>query len=620
MYGSTAAECPWPGRSTTCTRWRCARSGTSGANSPPCIAHPCSSTSGGPAPADSTCSVRAPRARWTFGHACGWRRCAAPRGGAIRVLGRPGDANVGPHACGWRRCAAPRGGAIRVLGRPGDANVGPHACGWRRCAAPRGGAIRVLGRPGDAHAATRAERGQQRVDVRLGVRGGQRYPQARGVRRHGRRPDRGHPHAVRRERPDSATAAALAPTTSGWIAVSDGSRRHGSVARAGAEPRDQRVQVAAPRGVVADQRERRARRLRDERRRCRRVDVRARRLHERLDDRRMRGDERARGAGRLAQRAHVDDALGRDAAVREAAAAVAQHAEAVRVVDDEPRVVRVRELEQARERRDVAVHAEHRVGRDDLAPRGRGREARRERVGVAVRVADELRARQQRAVVQARVVQPVAEHGVAAAGERRQDREVREIARRERQRARVRRRARRRRRARPPAPRAPPCGRTRDATRRRPRPSARRRRARRRRRPDGSRARGSRCSRTRGTCVRRPARAAPAAWRACGGSARARPRGARAARPRARQCAAWRGARRRLQDAGTPLARGPVTPAARAPAWRTARDRRRRRGCRSSAGGRRRRSSSRRPGSTAPAPARPARAGPRTAAPSPSAS
>ena len=55
----------------------------------------------------------------------------------------------------------------------------------------------------------------------------------------------------------------------------------------------------------------------------------------------MRGDERAGHAGRLAERAHVDDALGREAEVRErAAAASPEHAEAVRVVDDEPGVVR----------------------------------------------------------------------------------------------------------------------------------------------------------------------------------------------------------------------------------------------------------------------------------------
>ena len=41
---------PWPGRSTTCTRWRATSAGSSGANAPPCSAHPWSSTSGGPLP------------------------------------------------------------------------------------------------------------------------------------------------------------------------------------------------------------------------------------------------------------------------------------------------------------------------------------------------------------------------------------------------------------------------------------------------------------------------------------------------------------------------------------------------------------------------------------------
>ena len=48
---------PWPGRSTTCSVKRSRRRATSGANTPPCIAQPCSSTSGGPLPMTSTCSV-----------------------------------------------------------------------------------------------------------------------------------------------------------------------------------------------------------------------------------------------------------------------------------------------------------------------------------------------------------------------------------------------------------------------------------------------------------------------------------------------------------------------------------------------------------------------------------
>ena len=38
-----------------------------------------------------------------------------------------------------------------VFGRTQSGRMDPHACGCRRCAAPEGGAVRVLGRPGDAH-------------------------------------------------------------------------------------------------------------------------------------------------------------------------------------------------------------------------------------------------------------------------------------------------------------------------------------------------------------------------------------------------------------------------------------------------------------------------------------
>ena len=103
--------------------------------------------------------------------------------------------------------------------------------------------------------------------------------------------------------------------------------------------------------------------------RRRRVDVRTRRLHQRLDDGRMRGDERAGDARRLAERAHDDDALGGKAEMRERSAPLAQHAEAMRIVDDQPRVELLGQREQRRQRREVAVHAEHRIGRDQLARR-----------------------------------------------------------------------------------------------------------------------------------------------------------------------------------------------------------------------------------------------------------
>ena len=106
-------------------------------------------------------------------------------------------------------------------------------------------------------------------------------------------------------------------------------------------------------GVVAAQdREARAKRLGDERRRGGREDVGTRGLHQRFDDGRVRRHERARHARRLAERAHVDDALRREPEVGERAAArivaFAQHAEAVRVVDDKPRVVLVGERAAAR--------------------------------------------------------------------------------------------------------------------------------------------------------------------------------------------------------------------------------------------------------------------------------
>ena len=96
--------------------------------------------------------------------------------------------------------------------------------------------------------------------------------------------------------------------------------------------------------------------------------------------------------------------------MRGRAAPVAEHAEAVRVVDDQPGVVRFRELEQRRQRRDVAVHREHGVGCDDLAARFEALNRDAERGDVRMRIADVLRARQQHRVVQARVVEAIGEH------------------------------------------------------------------------------------------------------------------------------------------------------------------------------------------------------------------
>ena len=99
-------------------------------------------------------------ASWNGPHACGCRRCAAPRGGAIHALGRPGGAWNGPHACGCRRCAAPRGEQFAPWGGPA-AFMGPVPASARARSAQRGGA-RVPARP----PVPRPERSERRASPR----------------------------------------------------------------------------------------------------------------------------------------------------------------------------------------------------------------------------------------------------------------------------------------------------------------------------------------------------------------------------------------------------------------------------------------------------------------------
>ncbi len=92
-----------------------------------------------------------------------------------------------------------------------------------------------------------------------------------------------------------------------------------------------------------------------------------------------------------------------------AAAARAEHADAVGVVEHEPRVVALAQAEQRGQGRDVAVHAEHGIGGDDAHVGLRGGEPALEAVQVEVGVARVERAREARAVVQAGMVQAIAE-------------------------------------------------------------------------------------------------------------------------------------------------------------------------------------------------------------------
>ena len=74
-----------------------------------------------------------------------------------------------------------------------------------------------------------------------------------------------------------------------------------------------------------------------------------------------------------------------------AAPAGAEHAGGVRLVDHHARAVAARELDDLRQRRDVAVHREHRVGHDQPPPLAAvARQAPREVLGVEVAVDDHL--------------------------------------------------------------------------------------------------------------------------------------------------------------------------------------------------------------------------------------
>src|SRR5207244_6227605 len=107
----------------------------------------------------------------------------------------------------------------------------------------------------------------------------------------------------------------------------------------------------------------------------------------------------------LAERGHVDDPRRAHAEVLErAASAFTEDADAVRVVEHEPRVMSLAELEELRYRCDVAIHAEDGVAGDDL-PRGRrGREQLRKRSHIRVRVHRHLATAQAGAIDEAGVV------------------------------------------------------------------------------------------------------------------------------------------------------------------------------------------------------------------------
>ena len=94
-----------------------------------------------------------------------------------------------------------------------------------------------------------------------------------------------------------------------------------------------------------------------------------------------------------------------------------ERAQRVRLVDQDPRVVAVGELDDLRQRRDVAVHAEHAVGGDQRRAAVALAQRPREVLGVGVAIGDDLRAREAAAVDDRAVAELVVQDDLAAPGQ-----------------------------------------------------------------------------------------------------------------------------------------------------------------------------------------------------------
>jgi hypothetical protein len=139
--------------------------------------------------------------------------------------------------------------------------------------------------------------------------------------------------------------------------------------------------------------------------------------------------EAAVGAERLAERAGDDVDRSLQPGLGDGAApARAERAERLRLVHQHARVVAVRELDDLRQRRDVAVESEHAVGGDQRAAAVGLVQPPGEVLGVGVAVREHVRPRQPAAVGDRRVCELVVENDLAPARERGDHAEVGERA------------------------------------------------------------------------------------------------------------------------------------------------------------------------------------------------
>ena len=129
----------------------------------------------------------------------------------------------------------------------------------------------------------------------------------------------------------------------------------------------------------------------------------ARTVNQRFNQDFTAGDKRPAHARRLAQRAHEDEArVRRDAQMGAGTrAARAQHAEAVRIIQQQPAIMTARQRAEFGNRCQVAIHAEDGVADDYLARRRARFQHPRQRRHVVVTITAHLgtaRLRQQRSV------------------------------------------------------------------------------------------------------------------------------------------------------------------------------------------------------------------------------
>ena len=98
------------------------------------------------------------------------------------------------------------------------------------------------------------------------------------------------------------------------------------------------------------------------------------------------------------------------------------------IIDHQPGIEALGQFEQLRQRRQIAIHAEHRIGEDQLAPGTAARQPRGQMLEIAMRIADMLGARQLRGIDQRGVVEFVGKDGIVALQQRRYDRQIGHVA------------------------------------------------------------------------------------------------------------------------------------------------------------------------------------------------